>query len=425
MIDVQLLRIMKVRNEFLKVFGRIPVEAIEPTTRVIIKDFQKYYKAHPAHQTVDRSTFMPMFFAWHSKMKTEQRNAYTTLLNRVFETDVPPTELDAIMQTLLELRLGADMQKLLIEFNEGNVENMHGSIDTMLGQFRIDARVKGIDFLRPDVEGLLSQDENDEGLRSRLEAINRCMRPLRPGDFGITAARPDRGKTTWLASETTFWAAQSDKPIIWLNNEGPGQRIYPRLWQAALGKPMTELIRLHQRNRLITEYEAAIKGDQHKIRVFDIHGMDTYAVERILDNHPSCAVVFDMIDNIRGFGSEARTDLMLEKMYQWAREMCVKYETAGVATSQISVDGANMQFPQDHMLKDSKTGKQGACDFILMIGNVDDPGYARQRFLGLPKNKLRREGAEGDPRTAVSYKPEIARYADPAIVGTDEGMPDE
>jgi replicative DNA helicase len=69
-------------------------------------------------------------------------------------------------------------------------------------------------------------------------------------------------------------------------------------------------------------------------------------------------------------------------------------------------------FPTLSSLKDSKTGKQGACDFQLMIGASNDPGLQSMRYIGLPKNKLRREGASGDPRATVQFNPMIARYED-------------
>jgi replicative DNA helicase len=119
-----------------------------------------------------------------------------------------------------------------------------------------------------------------------------------------------------------------------------------------------------------------------------------------------------MIDNIRGFGSEARTDLQLEEMYKWARERSVKYDAIGLATSQISAEGDGLQFPTLSMLKDSKTGKQGACDFQLMIGASNDPNLEYSRYLSLPKNKLRRDGQPSDPRCEVRFQPNLARYED-------------
>ncbi|WFG40915.1 DnaB-like replicative helicase [Paracoccus phage ParMal1] len=423
MIDLKLLQILKYRDEYRKVIGRVPMESMENTTVALLKDFGKYFDKFPTHEVVNLQTFAPLFSSWHPKLSTEQKHAYANILKRV-KDNVPEDETSGILHTLLELRLSADLAKLLLDFEEGDVGNIHGELDEIMTTFQRDARIKGLDYVRVDVDEMLNMEINEEGMRWRLQCLNDSMRGLRPGDFGIVAGRPDKGKTTFLASEITALAAQSDRPVIWMNNEGPGNRIYTRLWQAALGLGMSDLIELHRNGRMIPEYEAAVKGDQHKIRVFDIHGMDTYAVERIIEQHNPSLVVYDMIDNVRGFGDAARTDLALEKMYQWARELCVKYDCAGIATSQISADGADTQFPADHMLKDSKTGKQGACDFILMIGAVEDPGYANARFIGLPKNKLRREGAAGDPRACVSYKPQIARYEDLPEVGDVDDVPE-
>lgn len=422
MIDLKLLQILKYRDEYRKVIGRVPMESMEATTVALLKDFGKYFDRFPAHDRINLQTFAPLFSSWHPKLSVEQKHAYATILKRV-NADVDEDEAEVVLHSLLELRLASDIANLLARYEEGDVANIHGELDEVITAFQKDARIKGLDFVRVDVDDMLNQEANDSGLRWRLQCLNASMRGLRPGDFGIVAGRPDKGKTTFLASEITALAAQVDRPLLWLNNEGPGNRIYTRLWQAALGLPLSELIALHRKGRLIPEYEAAIKGDQHKIRVFDIHGMDTYAVERIVEQNEPAVVVYDMIDNVRGFGDAARTDLTLEKMYQWARELAVKYEFIGIATSQISVDGANTQFPSDHMLKDSKTGKQGACDFILMIGAIDDPGFANARFIGLPKNKLRREGGPGNPRACVAYKPQIARYDD--LPETDESVTHE
>lgn len=353
MIDLTLLRILKYKSEYRKIIGRVPMESMDKTTVALLQDFGKYFEKFPEHTRIDLQTFAPLFGAWHPKLTAEQKHGYATILKKVHQ-DVPEGERDQIIQSMLELRLSTDLANLLMKFEDGELPNIHNATEQVIQQFRLDARIKGLDYIRPDVDALLNREINEDGLRWRLNCLNRCMRGLRPGDFGILAARPDKGKTTALVSEITFMAAQTDQCVVWLNNEGPGDRIYPRLWQAALGEQMSGLIELHQRGRLMTEYEAAIKGAHDKIRVVDIHGQDNHAVERIIEENKPGLVVFDMIDNIRGFGNAARTDLALEHMYQWAREVAVKYEFAGIAASQISVDGDNKQFPADHMLKDSK-----------------------------------------------------------------------
>lgn len=418
-VDLPLLQILKHKEEYAKVINRVPLESLDNSTQKLLKDIGKYFEKFPTHKKVDIRMFASMFRTWHPKLTKDEAYAYATIM-KMMNKDLPEEDVSSVMANMMELRLSSDVADLLRRWEAGEVPNIHADLDNLSVQYARDAKIKGLSFLTDPISDLLEQEVNDDGIRFRLACLNNSMRGLRGGDFGIVAGRPDKGKTTFLTSELSFMATQTSKPIVWLNNEGPGNRIRPRLYQAALGLPMSGLIKLHQAGKLIQSYEEAVKGDQHKIRVFDIHGQDTYAVERIIEENEPAIVCYDMIDNVRGFGDAARTDLALEKMYQWGRDMAVKYDAAGIATSQISADGAGLQFPQDHMLKDSKTGKQGACDFILMIGASDDPGYERSRFIGLPKNKLRREGGDNDPKAMVTYKPEIARYEDAAMIDEEE-----
>jgi replicative DNA helicase len=128
--------------------------------------------------------------------------------------------------------------------------------------------------------------------------------------------------------------------------------------------------------------------------------------------------VFDMIDNIKFGGAAAnngqRTDQLLEAMYQWARVLGVKHDCVVLANSQISSDGENMQYPLLSMLKDSKTGKQGAADFILTIGyQSTNPDT---RYLGTTKNKLAVEGGPKQLKHSVIFDGARGRYVEPKVV---------
>jgi replicative DNA helicase len=61
-----------------------------------------------------------------------------------------------------------------------------------------------------------------------------------------------------------------------------------------------------------------------------------------------------MLDNVGGFGAAERTDLRLERLYQWARECAVKYDFLSIPTSQVSVEGEGLAWCDMSMLKDSK-----------------------------------------------------------------------
>jgi replicative DNA helicase len=63
------------------------------------------------------------------------------------------------------------------------------------------------------------------------------------------------------------------------------------------------------------------------------------------------------------------------------------------------------------MLKDSKTGKQGACDNILMIGSSDDPMIANSRGISMPKEKVKRAGMD-HLQGEVLFNADIGRYVE-------------
>ena len=66
------------------------------------------------------------------------------------------------------------------------------------------------------------------------------------------------------------------------------------------------------------------------------------------------------------------------------------------------------------MLKDSKTGKQGAADFIMTIGFQSQ--MKDTRYMGLTKNKLNREGGPKTLQLPLIFDGDRGRYIKPTIV---------
>lgn len=210
------------------------------------------------------------------------------------------------------------------------------------------------------------------------------------------------------------------RPVVWLNNEGPGRRILSRIRQAALGMSTGEIRELGP-NKARQLYIEAIGGDEQRIMVKDIHGFTNWEVEEMLRKLDPGLVIYDMIDNISFVGGTInhgeRTDQILEAMYQWARALGVRLDFPGIAMSQISADGEGHRWPLQSWLKDSRTGKQGACDFILTGGF--DPNLPSTRFIGTTKNKLKLEGAKGNPEAQVFFDADRARLREPEEVEDD------
>jgi len=271
-----------------------------------------------------------------------------------------------------------------------------------------------------DWDDMIEEDTHNVGFQWRLTALAKFFRALRPGDFGIIAMRPDRGKTTLVASEVTYMAPQAltlwpdqFRPALWLNNEGPGRRILSRVRQATLGMSVSE-VREMGSEAAKAKYKELMGGRDDMIQVIDIHGWTNYEVEELIRKKNPSLVVFDMIDNIQFVGGMTnngeRNDQVLEAMYQWARSLAVRYDFTGLATSQISALGEGLQYPLQTQLKDSQTGKQGACDFIITGGF--DPNRPGSRFIGATKQKIKLEGAV-DLHAEVFFDQDRARFVMP------------
>lgn len=415
MIDVGLLRILKHRAEFQRLQNALPIAALDPQTVALARDFGKYFKQFP-HEVIDIDLFIPKLKVWHKGMTDEQLASFTAILRNI-RPDVDEETKTGILADLHELTLGTQIANLCEQYIAGDLEYPLAELVTAkIDEYKIHMGIKATLWNDTPIDDLLQDDVDERGLRWRLDTLNQHMRPLRPGDFGIIAARPDKGKTTFLASEVSFLATQlpEDKNVVWLNNESTSGAIKKRLYQAALGATIQEMVELSKAGKLQASYDALL-GRRDKIRIIDVHGYHIGQVEAIIESSNAGLIIYDMIDNIRGFANAARTDLQLEYMYQWARERCVKYGAIALATSQISSDGDGADYPSMALLKDSRTGKQGACDFQLMIGAKNEANYEFVRYLSLPKNKLRKFGMGGGLRKEVKYLPQIGRYEDIAV----------
>jgi len=400
----------------------VPEQGIDENTRVILKDYGRYFEANPGADTIDPAAFGTYFALLHPKLKPEQIEAYKARFRQIAQ-DPAPGVADGILERLVAVRTASKLWALLEDFEggEGDLTKSLRSINDEHETFF--ARSHEHPKVRDKIEDIIEADENDAGLHWRLSCLNESMRPLRAGDFGILAARVDSGKTSFLASELTHFAPQlvdiyPDEPrgIVVFNNEGPGARLKHRCYNAALGKTTRELVALKHAGTLYDEYVRAL-GGRESITIYDVHDYSMHDLEDIVKDRKPAVVVIDMLDNVRADGSiingGTRTDQILEWLYQRSRVWAVKYDCAVLATSQLNAEADGTIYPSMAMLANSRTGKAGAADFVLMLGRSHDPQLQNTRFISLPKNKKRRDGGAQDPRREVLFDGARSLFKDP------------
>lgn len=264
-------------------------------------------------------------------------------------------------------------------------------------------------FVTSNLEELYEKHVKENGLRWRLEYLNQSLGSLRPGDFGFIFARPETGKTTFLASEITHMAGQADGPILWINNEEQGGKVMLRCYQAALGCTVSKLFEDRADSEL--KYKE-ITSD--RIKIIDEPSITKERVESLCKVHKPSLVIFDQIDKLEGFKGDRR-DLELGAIYKWARDLAKKYCPV-VGVCQADGTGEGQKWLTMSNVADAKTSKQAEADWILGIGKSHDTGLTNIRFFNISKNKLL---GDEDTRPELRHsqrevviEPEIARYRD-------------
>lgn len=333
---------------------------------------------------------------------------YTSYLTQIETSDVQEDLLSDLTKKLVEKSIAYDLALLSIDVSEGRKEFSYVQ-DFYEQHLKEKVTIDEVEYVTDDLEELWNETVHKPGLRWRLDSLNKSLGSLRKGDFGFLFARPETGKTTFLASEITFFAEQVDRPILWFNNEEQGSKVKARCYQAALGLTSVELFSNRPKNQQL--YFEKTKG---LIKIYDSGSISKRQVEKIVREVNPALIVFDQIDKIKGFDAD-RNDLRLGAIYIWARELAKEYcPVIGVCQSDVS--GENKKWLTMDNVAEAKTSKQAEADWILGIGKTHDMGMEYVRYLHLSKNKLSGD-EDTDPtmrhgRMEVLIKPEVARYGD-------------
>ena len=375
----------------------VPTGMISPDTQAMLAWYDAYYNAFPERDFIVVDELVSLI-RLRAASASPDALAVTLRLAENLRRPVDEVAMRGILGQLHELDLSGRAGALIAKYNNGEEVNLAYELNK-LSQHAVRSMAQSApdDYIDAPIHEILQDIDNDAGIKFRRIALLRdSIAGLSGGASIAIAARPDKGKTSFIASTITDWASQlptvfgPDRPILWLNNEGSGRRIIPRVYQAALGLTLPEIIQLSNCGELIPKYTAAVGGTADIVRVKDMHGASLAQVEQVVEAVRPAVVVFDMLANFRMGGTAAGANKadVVEQMWQAVREMAVQHDFIALSTVQISVEGGNMLYPPYSALKDSKTGVQGATDIILMMGSMDNPAQQAIRGLSTPKNKF-------------------------------------
>jgi hypothetical protein len=409
---ILIIRYLLDKELFNKYFKFLDTEFLRRNFPEVGKIVQTLEIAHNHHdKTLSLGDLEAAFYKAYPKADTE---IFVPLFSRIANTEADSKFVVEYLDSLVQRQKATELAFLALDVAEGKGDFTRlQSLAKDYSEFKSlqEVEEQQEEFVDDDLEVLYKNAVSEGGLRWRLKSLNRALGPLRRGDFGFIFARPETGKTTFLASEFTYMAMQTEGPILWFNNEERGDKVLLRCYEASLGVPLDKVLSNKPAAR-----EEYYKRTKRNIRLIDSANIDRRRVEVLCKKWKPSLILFDQLDKVKGFNAD-RDDLELGAIYQWARELAKEYcPTVGV--SQAGGDAEGVKFLTMGHVSNAKTAKQAEADWILGIG-YDYRDLPNVRGFSLCKNKLI-GGEESVPelrhgKWEVMLEPSIGRYKDLAV----------
>lgn len=409
MIEVDIIKLLGQQNQYTTYYHLIDtarIKDIYPELVHIYKFIKALHDGNPGSDyTVDELS--ALFFA---RYPDAERVKYGELFSQAKGAEISEAVWDQCLRDMANratlLRVSEEAYKAAQ--GRSSVQDVTALLETVVAS---DASVTAVDDgFDMELTNLLDKAVRVPGLRWRLDFLNKSLGSLRGGDFGFLLKRPETGGTTFLASELTFMVNQTDRPLVWINNEEQNEKVAIRLYMAYFGVTLKEL------NANASKYKARWEQEiGGKIKFFGREYSTKAGVEGVYKTHKPALVVIDQIDKIQGFEA-SREDLMLGAIYNYVRDLSCTHSAASIGVTQADGTADGQKFLTMKHVANSKTAKQAEADFILGIGKTYDPNDEAIRYLSISKNKLHGDEDSIEEmrhgRGSVLIKPSIMRYED-------------
>lgn len=388
--------------------------------KIIFDGISDYYEAFPNEEDIDWDKFETWFWVSHPTMKQEKRDLYNIIMEKIREELIDSDLEQKVIEEMTKRSYAADIAEKALKITDGQkieldeITTIIDAYETEVGGLKEDSHV-----VSDDLDALINTTIAGGGLDWRLEYLNQMVGPVRKGDLCLIGARPEAGKTTFLASEGTYFAKQfkEGQKLIWFNNEEEGNKVKLRIVQAALGWT-TEKIVTTPSVDVVAAFEAEMgRSVSECVLVYDKARITLRDIDRVLAKNEAGLIIFDQLRKVVGFNKASNELARLAGLYQYARELAK--EVAPVVTvHQARGDAEGVKYIAQNQLEGSQTEIQGELDLQIMIGRSLDPSFEHNRYFNIVKNKL-----SGGPKTIKALRhgqfecviePDIARYSMPS-----------
>jgi KaiC/GvpD/RAD55 family RecA-like ATPase len=238
-----------------------------------------------------------------------------------------------------------------------------------------------------------AEDDSTEGYKWRLNELNKAWGPIKPQQLYVVMATTHTGKSSFVISESLHMLRQAkNRNILYFNNERGEKSVLERYMCGIFRKDSDKIRQNRQKVREIFEHN--FPGEPLKIFSARDGQKSMREIERACNIYQPAVVVIDQLDKLVS-EKDRGGRRPYEKVYAWARNLAVKYNTPVIGVTQYGVSTdqhgqiVNKKMHQ-HGTFDAKIDKAANTDYLLGIQNVGDSKDMKRIYLIRAK-----EGDEG------------------------------
>lgn len=394
-LETALLKTMSDRQNFTSYVNSVDHNRVLPATKLLLKDYKRYFKLYPEHESVDFGQFQTQFTQnWHNKDLDQLDIEY-------YRDYVFPAIAKAHGSDLEHCLLGLMHKQTAEELSE--VANTKFDITVLRDILTKYEEKEQLIFLENDKDAITADNvdlevlDKNQGIPFFLPTLQQELGGIIQGQFVVVSADSNTGKSAFVISQAVH-AFQHGLagPILYFNSEGTPGDIYARFWsnlyRDSIIAGTEEIVR--QRNDVREQFKQSY--DTNKLVVFQIYGKNIAYIRSKLKKYKPSLVIIDMLDTL----ADVEDPITLKKLYDNIRGLSLEYCAIIGTTQSGNTEYFNKdtgKFVTKRFLTDKDVlgckAKSASAETMLAIGK--DANNPLLRFITTPKTK------RGEPTTVT------------------------
>ncbi len=386
-LETALLKTMSCKKNFTLYANSVDLNRVLPATKLLLKDYKRYFKLFPEHETVDFGQFQTQFMQnWHNKDLDQ-------LMVEHYRDYVFPAIVNEAGSDLEHCLLGLMHKQTAEELSE--VANTKFDVTVLRDILTRYEEKEQLIFLENDKEAITADNvdlevlDKNQGIPYFLPSLQASMGGIIQGQFVVVSADSNTGKSAFVISQAVHAFEHGlSGPILYFNSEGTPGDIYARFWSNLYKDSIidgTEAI-VRQRDQIREDFKQTY--DINKFVVFQIYGKSISYLRAKLKKYKPSLVIIDMLDTL----ADVEDPITLKKLYDNIRGLSLEY-CAIIGTTQSGnteyFDKENGTYKNKRFLTDKDVlgckAKSASAETMIAIGK--DANNPLLRFITTPKTK--------------------------------------